>query len=232
MRPAAGMSVHLKAIHAASASMGAARERDAREARQATSEEFASALREARRPGSPTTPRLDRTGERNGRSLTGADDAPPAERGAAPPSPGKSHATVGNEVRSRGSLSEDPHTFGMYVPPDFYHGKSYSPVFDRRDENGNWVPTPRFPGQKIYSPWRGSLPDDWDPNARVEHDPLNWNQSWHYWKRNENGDWVRRETAYGGIPLDDSGKPMFTPDPVRFPEYYAVGPDPNESEES
>jgi len=138
-------------------------------------------------------------------------------------------AGEGNEVTSRGTLSTDPRTNGMYIPPDFYHGSSYSPVFDHQDESGNWVPTPRFEGQVVYGPWRGSLPEDYDPNARVEHDPLLKQQGNHWWKQSEDGTWVKRETGYGGIPLYDDGRPMSTPDPARFPEYFFSEPETEET---
>lgn len=125
-------------------------------------------------------------------------------------------------VNTTGAISEDERTEGMYVPPDFYHGTSYSPVFDRVDENGNMVRTPRFEGQVIYSDWRGSLPEDFDPNARVLRDPLAFENSPAFWKKNEDGTWSRRETGYGGIPLYDNGKPVYTPDPLLYPEYFKV----------
>ena len=142
-------------------------------------------------------------------------DAPSTE-----PRPNLSRADTA--VVTTGTLSEDPATEGMYVPPDFYHGNSYSPVFDRTDENGNTIRTPRFEGQIIYSDWRGSLPDDFDPNARVVRDPLTFDNSPYHWKKDEDGNWVRRETGYGGIPLYDDGTPMFTPDPLLYPEYWKV----------
>jgi hypothetical protein len=213
------MSIQLHGIRVHSS---APREpRQAEQRSSTTSSQFGSALREAIRPGTASTPRLERT-DGDGRELPGSgNDA------ETPTSPGSSRnlAVAGNEVRSRGTLSEDPRTAGMYVPPDFYHGTSYSPVFDHQDENGNWVPTPRFEGQKIWGPWRGSLPDDFDPNARVEHDPLKNKQGPDYWKQDENGNWVLRETGYGGIPLNDDGTPRFTPDPSEFPEYFVTPPE-------
>ena len=149
--------VHLQAIR--TPTPAADPRRSAERARDASAvEPFASALRDAVRPhvpGSETLPGAERRlpGDAGAGSGQGTSD------------PGVNHATEGNEVRSVGRLSDDPHTKGMYVPPDFYHGKTYSPVFDRQDENGNWVPTPRFEGQKIISQWRGSLPDDFDPKA-------------------------------------------------------------------
>jgi hypothetical protein len=121
-------------------------------------------------------------------------------------------------VTTVGTLSTDPRTAGMYVPPDFYHGGSYSPVF----ENADGTPKPRFDGQKIYSNWRASAPADWDPNARVVHDQLNWKQGANWWKQDASGNWVRRPEGYGGIPLNDDGTPIFTPDPTQYPEYYKV----------
>ncbi len=123
-------------------------------------------------------------------------------------------------VSTTGKLSEDARTEGMYVPPDFYHGNSYSPVFDEVDENGNMVRTPRFEGQHIYSEWRAELPEDFDLNARVLRDPLAFENSPSFWKKNDDGSWSKRETGYGGIPLYDNGKPVFTPDPRLFPEYF------------
>ncbi|MBM4244040.1 MAG: hypothetical protein FJ148_09515 [Deltaproteobacteria bacterium] len=175
-----------------------------------------------RRPGTASTPRVP-LADASGRSLP---TGPTSETN--PGTPGRNPATAGNEVTSRGTLSDNPRTAGMYIPPDFYHGTSYSPVFDQQDASGHWVPTPRFAGQVVYGPWRGSLPDDFDPNARVVHDPLMKQQGHYWWKQDENGNWVKRETGYGGIPLNDDGKPMFTPDPVRFPEYF-VGSDEDES---
>lgn len=217
-RPA--MSVQLRAIHVAPASPRATEERQrARDAEPRG--DFASLLDQnkaratgvdGRRPGTPSTPTVPRT-DASGRALPGA--ASSSERNL---------AADGNQVTSRGTLSTDPRTAGMYIPPDFYHGTSYSPVFDHQDENGNWVPTPRFEGQKIWGPWRGSKPDDWDPNARVEHDPLLKEQGPKWWKQDENGNWVKRETGYGGIPLLDDGTPVYTPDPARFPEYYVSAP--------
>ncbi len=138
----------------------------------------------------------------------------------ATPDDGDPDTTGGTEVTTTGTLSTAERTKGMYVPPDFYHGHSYSPVFDTQDAEGNWVPTPRFEGQKIYSQWRGSLPPDYDPNARVTHDPLMAKQGPSWWKKDENGNWVQREEGYGGIPVNDDGSPRFTPDPVKFPEYF------------
>ncbi|HZR84527.1 MAG TPA: hypothetical protein VFD92_25735 [Candidatus Binatia bacterium] len=149
-----------------------------------------------------------------GRQASGSEEAPVA----APGSPGAPAATDGDgAVTSVGTLSEDPHTAGMYVPPDFYHGNSYSPVFDRQDENGNWVPTPRFEGQHIYSEWRAELPPDFDPNARVIHDPLLDKQGPRWWKQDENGDWVRRPEGPGGLALADDGTTINTLDPEKFP---------------
>lgn len=134
------------------------------------------------------------------------------------PRPNLSTADV--VVNTTGSLSEGAKTEGMYVPPDFYHGNSYSPVFDQADEGGNVVRTPRFEGQVVYSDWRGSLPEDFDPNARVLRDPLAFENTPAFWKKNENGSWSKRETGYGGTPLYDSGKPVYTPDPTLYPEYF------------
>ena len=215
------MSVNLRAIHVPPAAARTApertREREATEPRA----DFASLLEQgtattaatSRRPGTAATPTVPTTSEGGGRTV--ADDG----------TSDRNLAAEGNEVTSRGTLSEDPRTSGMYVPPDFYHGTSYSPVFDQQNENGEWVPTPRFEGQQIYSPWRGSKPDDWDPNARVEHDPLLTGQGPLYWKKDDSGNWVKRETGYGGIPLNDDGTPMLTPDPVLFPEYFVSAPD-------
>lgn len=150
-------------------------------------------------------------------------DLPVSPAAPGPRSPGAPASTRADGwVDSQGTLSDDPHTAGMYVPPDFYHGGSYSPVFDTQDENGDWARTPRFEGQKIYSAWRASLPPDFDPNARVLHDPLYSKQRQNWWRQDESGNWVRREDAWGGIPLDDDGKPRFTPDPDKYPEYFKV----------
>jgi hypothetical protein len=221
------MSVQLRAIHVAPAAQQSQIERT--RARDGESrKDFAALLDQEtvstassvnRRPGTATTPTVPTT-DASGRSLpTGSSST---TDGSGTDTAGRNLAADGNEVTSTGSLSTDPHTAGMYVPPDFYHGNSYSPVFDQQDENGNWVPTPRFEGQKIYGPWRGSLPPDYDPNARVAHDPLNTGQGPNFWKQDENGNWVKRETGYGGIPLNDDGKPIWTPDPIKYPEYYAV----------
>lgn len=220
------MSVNLRAIHVpqppARSAPERTRERDAAPSR----EDFASLLDQGvattandnRRPGTAATPTVPTTSTGNG-------------SGSATDGGGSSGnlAAEGNEVTSRGTLSTDPRTAGMYIPPDFYHGTSYSPVFDKQNENGEWEPTPRFEGQKIWGPWRGSKPDDWDPNARVEHDPLLKEQGHYWWKKDESGNWVKRETGWGGIPLNDDGMPMFTPDPIRFPEYYAAGPGDDEA---
>lgn len=160
-------------------------------------------------------------GERTG--ATGAPTTNPDPVGAAPSTESRPNlSTADVVVNTTGTLSEDPRTEGMYVPPDFYHGTSYSPVFDTVDENGNVVRTPRFEGQQIYSDWRGSLPDDFDLNARVLRDPQTFGNSASFWKKGEDGTWVKRETGYDGIPLYDDGKPVFTPDPVRHPEYFKV----------
>lgn len=217
------MSVNLRAIHipAAAPRQGPerARERDGgglRDAFAALLEQgVASTAADGRRPGTASTPRVPAPSDASGGS--GAGGASSGNR-----------AADGNEVTSRGTLSTDPRTAGMYIPPDFYHGTSYSPVFDTQNESGEWVPTPRFEGQKIWGPWRGSKPDDWDPNARVAHDPLLNNQGHYWWKQDESGNWVKRDTGWGGIPLNDDGKPMFTPDPSRFPEYFVSGPDDDE----
>jgi hypothetical protein len=218
------MSVNLRAIHIPPApahpSPERTRERDPRDPR----EDFATLLEQgvatpagtSRRPGTAATPTVPTISDEGDRSVAGGEKS------------GGNRATEGNQVTSRGTLSTDPRTLGMYIPPDFYHGTSYSPVFDQQDENGNWVPTPRFAGQQIWGPWRGSKPDDWDPNARVEHDPLLKEQGHYWWKKDDSGNWVKRETGYGGIPLNDDGKPMFTPDPVRFPEYFVSSPDDDE----
>ncbi len=131
-------------------------------------------------------------------------------------------STADVAVTTMGTLSDDPRTDGMYVPPDFYHGTSYSPVFDTPDASGNMIPTPRFEGQKIYSDWRGSLPEDFDPNARVVRDPQAFENNPSFWQKNDDGTWTRRETGYGGIPLYENGKPVFTPDPLLYPEYFKV----------
>lgn len=170
-----------------------------------------------RRPGTATTPTVPLT-DGSGRSL-------PAGSSTGTDASGGNLAADGNEVTSAGTLSDSPRTSGMYVPPDFYHGHSYSPVFDHQDENGNWVATPRFEGQVVYSKWRGSLPPDYDPNARVTHDPLMKEQGARWWKQDESGNWVKREVGYDGIPLNDDGTPMSTPDPILFPEYYLTGSD-------
>jgi hypothetical protein len=164
-----------------------------------------------RRPAAPDTPVIP-AAPGSGRTLPDST------------STGTDPASTGNEVTSQGTLSDDPHTAGMYVPPDFYHGSSYSPVFDHQDENGNWVATPRFEGQKVYSEWRGSLPADYDPNARTQHDPLNKDNGPDWWKQDASGNWVKRDTGYGGIPLNDDGTPRFTPDPSKYPEYFVAAP--------
>jgi hypothetical protein len=211
------MSVNLQAIgHAVSRQVSSERAQSRDTAR--SDADFGTVLEEGvaraatytRRPGSPTTPAIP----------TPSDGTTPGDgTGTGDPS------GDGGDVTSTGQLSTDPHTAGMYVPPDFYHGGSYSPVFDHQDANGNWVATPRFEGQVVYSQWRGSLPPDYDPNARVKHDPLNYDQSSNYWKQDANGNWVKRATGYGGIPLNDDGTPMFTPDPTKYPEYFASSPD-------
>jgi hypothetical protein len=148
-------------------------------------------------------------------SASGVERSPLAQE-TTPSEPAPSDPNA--PVSTVGTLSDDPRTAGMYVPPDFYHGGSYSPVF----ENPDGTPKPRFDGQKIYSNWRGSAPADWDPNARVVHDPLNFKQGANWWKQDGSGNWVRRPEGYGGIPLNDDGTPIFTPDPTQYPEYYKV----------
>jgi hypothetical protein len=103
----------------------------------------------------------------------------------------------------------------MYVPPDFYHGPSYSPVFGG---------TPRFEGQNIYSQWRGELPADYDPNAAVVPDPLKRGQGSRAWQQGADGAWTQRPTGYGGIPLLSNGKPTVSPDPVKYADYYEPTP--------
>ena len=214
------MSVQLRGIHSSPAAQQSSQIERARSRDGEGRKNFAALLEQEatatpssvnRRPGTPSTPTVALT-DGSGRTLptgttTDGDTAP-------------NLAAEGNEVTSTGTLSDNPRTSGMYIPPDFYHGTSYSPVFDTQDANGNWVPTPRFEGQKIYSSWRGSLPPDYDPNARVAHDPNMNNQAAHWWKQDASGNWVRRETGFGGIPLTDDGTPMFTPDPIEFPEYF------------
>jgi hypothetical protein len=211
------MSVNLQAIrHPTPATHVHA---DRARARDAGRSDFSALLEQGvatassndRRPGAPGTPRIPTPSEGGAGAVDGS-------------SSGASPATEGNEVSSRGKLSDDPRTAGMYVPPDFYHGTSYSPVFDHQDESGNWVATPRFEGQVVYGPWRGSLPPDYDPNARVQHDPLNVDQGPNYWRQDEAGNWVKRDTGYGGIPLNDDGQPIFTPDPSKYPEYFVAAP--------
>ena len=157
----------------------------------------------------------------SGRSASSTETAQARGRFAphvVPPTPtGPAETDPDGTIISRGTLSDDPHTAGMYVPPDFYHGSSYSPVFDHQDEDGNWVETPRFEGQKIYSKWRGSLPPDFDPNARVIHDPLLSKQGPNWWKQDENGDWVRRPEGTGGLALKDDGTLIFSLDPAKYP---------------
>lgn len=220
------MSVQLRSIHIAPAANHAQVERTRGRAEEGR-KDFAALLGQEkattagvnRRPGTATTPTVP-TVDQAGRTLPSGTSSGTEGTGAA----GGNLAAEGNEVTSTGSLSDNPRTAGMYIPPDFYHGTSYSPVFDHQDENGNWVPTPRFEGQIIYGPWRGTLPPDYDPNARVAHDPLNTGQGPNFWKQDENGNWVKRETGYGGIPLNDDGKPIWSPDPIKYPEYY-VGSD-------
>lgn len=216
------MSVNLRAIQVPAASARAQVER-ARERQRGDepTKDFASFLTQdaastasrsdTRRPGAPGTPTIP-------------SEAAPVRTAAPSTGSERNLAADGNEVTSTGRLSTDPRTAGMYIPPDFYHGSSYSPVFDTQNENGEWVPTPRFEGQQIWGHWRGSKPADWDPNARVQHDPLMKDQGYRYWKQDESGNWVRRPTAYGGIPLDDDGVPMFTPDPSKYPEYFVASP--------
>lgn len=134
--------------------------------------------------------------------------------------PGPDLSTADTAVDTTGSISNDARTNGMYVPSDFYRGNSYSPVFDKADENGNMVRTPRFEGQVVYSDWRGSLPEDFDPNARVLRDPQTFGNTPVFWQKNDDGSWSKRETGYGGIPLYSNGKPVFTPDPKLYPEYF------------
>lgn len=157
-----------------------------------------------------------------GRSPVTPDRAESDVSTSPPKGPRPNLSTADVVVNETGSISEDERTKGMYVPPGFYHGTSYSPVFDKMDENGNMVRTPRFEGQVIYSDWRGSLPEDFDPNARVLRDPQAFDNSPAFWKKNEDGSWSRRETGYGGIPLYDNGKPVYTPDPLLYPEYFKV----------
>lgn len=159
-----------------------------------------------------TRPSGSSTNTVSGRQMPGNNN--PAPSPAPPPDlrPG--------DITTRGTLSTDPRTAGMYIPPsDFQHG-SYSPVFDRQDANGNWVRNPRFEGQEIYSPWRGSLPDSYDPNARVVHDPLLYEQGPNYWNQDASGNWVKRPDGKYGMPEDKYGKPIYTPDPGKYPEYY------------
>jgi hypothetical protein len=222
LRHATAMSVNLQAIqHAISVARtqttGRTNPRDGERADFSALLEqgVATATGMTRRPHAPSSPVIPT----------------PSDGGTQPGgSPGGSNlGTDGNAVASQGTLSEDPHTAGMYVPPDFYHGSSYSPVFDHQDANGNWVHTPRFAGQQVWGNWRGSLPPDYDPNARVKHDPLDTDRGPNYWKQDANGNWVKRETGYGGIPLNDDGTPMFTPDPTKFPEYFVSDPSSDEN---
>lgn len=175
------------------------------------------------RLGLRTPPATEDGGDTGARRAIASDGAPaatstPGRTPALSSSTGPAAVDEDGTVISTGTLSEDPHTAGMYVPPDFYHGNSYSPVFDQQDENGNWVATPRFEGQKIYSKWRGSLPPDFDPNARVIHDPLLDKQGPRWWKQDENGDWVRRPESPEGLALMDDGSTNNTLDPAKYPE--------------
>lgn len=223
------MSVQLRGIHSSPAAQQSSQIERARSRDGEGRKDFAALLEQEtatpasvnRRPGTATTPTVPLT-DGSGRSL-------PSGSSTGTDASGGNLAAEGNEVTSTGTLSDNPRTSGMYVPPDFYHGHSYSPVFDHQDENGNWVATPRFEGQVVYSAWRGSLPPDYDPNARVSHDPLMKEQGARWWKQDESGNWVKREVGYGGIPLNDDGTPKSSPDPILFPEYYVTGSDTDEA---
>lgn len=88
-----------------------------------------------------------------------------------------------------------------------------------------WADMPNLNPRRPWSrtPSEGSRTGD--PNERIEHFPGSASGEWspNRYRMDENGNWVPRPTGYGGIPLNDDGKPIYTPDPTRYPEYFAPG---------
>ena len=91
--------------------------------------------------------------------------------------------------------------------------------------NQEWTDMPNLNPRR---PWSRTNPDGTrtgDPNERIDHFPGSASGEWNpnRYRMDENGNWVPRPTGYGGIPLNDDGKPIYTPDPTRYPEYFAPG---------
>lgn len=88
--------------------------------------------------------------------------------------------------------------------------------------NEQWVDMPNLDPRR---PWSRTPPGGsrtGDPNERFWHEPGsasgNWNPDYYHW--DENGNWVPKPTGRYGMPEDRNGKPIFTPDPVKYPEYF------------
>lgn len=93
--------------------------------------------------------------------------------------------------------------------------------------NEQWVDMPNLNPLRPWSrtPTGGSRTGD--PNERIWHEPGsasgNWSPEYYHW--DENGNWVPKPTGRYGMPEDRNGKPIFTPDPIKYPEYFVGGDD-------
>ena len=98
--------------------------------------------------------------------------------------------------------------------------------------NEQWADMPNL---NPLRPWSRTPPGGsrtGDPNERIWHEPGsasgNWNPN--YYRRDENNNWVPKPYGKYGMPENANGKPIYTPDPTKYPEYFV--PEPSAEEQA
>lgn len=140
---------------------------------------------------------------------------------------GRPDAGTDREIDSAGRgkpQPKDSYSKTPNKPPPPGGGK----VWDYTNEQ--WVDMPNLDPRRPWSRTGTDGTRTGDPNERLWHEPGsasgNWSPTYYHW--DENGNWVPKPNGKYGMPENDDGTPIFTPDPIKYPEYFARGSTPEE----
>jgi len=92
------------------------------------------------------------------------------------------HAHGDYEVVRQGYVSTNPKYEGMFISTDRY-GESQHPIYEGE---------PSYPGQSVYSKWRGSMFPGYDANTRTIHNSAEVYSGSDWWAERADGSWEFR----------------------------------------
>lgn len=150
------------------------------------------------------------------------------DRGKGPTARASSAREINNGRPDAGTDREiDSAGRGKPQPKDSYSKTPNKPpppgggkVWDYTNEE--WADMPNLNPRRPWSRTGADGTRTGDPNERLWHEPGsasgNWSPTYYHW--DENGNWVPKPDGKYGMPENDDGTPIYTPDPIKYPEYF------------